>query len=550
MGSLRKLFARSALMLFGASLQLAAQWSMTYESMYLPGRFNWAFRHNYSVADKLFNGFDYGHSILYETLYSTPSAPVSKLEEDRYNFITRELLVHPPHVPLEETAIEVAYVKIAPEAKGMFDWAHLLHRQIYDVWADERLSEREKDAEIAKLLRYYKTRPDLAFSSKPKTMELMEGQPYSLAFRQKYPKFNGLIWAYHWLQVGLYEPLIAGKDKSERITGVTAAVSRFWQMIENPPSNMPRIMPMTAAISPRFADRYPEAAIIFDNLHAMHDVISDILASDKVPRERKRAEILRAAQRYRDDTSFVMTVAEWKDMARMMGIQNMGGPVTGFLAEFPTPTLERGASMVGMQHGAMGQMPKMPGMAKDSMATHMNMPGMSKDSMATHMNMPGMSKDSMAAHMNMPGMPKDSTAAHMNMPGMTRNSMMGHAGHAMPDSAMRMDSMTMDMRNMMELHERMLRDPVIRDRVMADSVMRRLMGDTTMMPDMMRIPSGHGAHRDATPPTRTKKTTTAPTAAKKPATKTAPAKKPASRTPAEDTKKRMPGMKMPGMKMP
>jgi hypothetical protein len=40
---------------------------------------------------------------------------------------------------------------------------------------------------------------------------------------------------------------------------------------------------------------------------------------------RKRAEILRAAARYRDDTSSVTTVAEWRDMAEEMGVDHMGG---------------------------------------------------------------------------------------------------------------------------------------------------------------------------------------------------------------------------------
>ena len=30
-----------------------------------------------------------------------------------------------------------------------------------------------------------------------------------MAFRSRNPKFNGLIWGYHWLQVGVYEPLLA-----------------------------------------------------------------------------------------------------------------------------------------------------------------------------------------------------------------------------------------------------------------------------------------------------------------------------------------------------
>jgi len=389
-----------------------AQWSATYESAYLPGKFNWRFRVNYPAADRLFNAFDYGHAILYEILLTEPNAPVSKLEDDQYTFITRELLVNPPHVPLEEAAIEVAYAKLAPEAKNMFDWAHLFHRQVYDVLGDERMSSADKDAKIAELLRYYKSRRDLAFSSHPKTMELMEAQPYSLAFRKAYPKFNGLIWAYHWLQVGLYEPLIAGNNKDERETGVLAAVARFRQMIESPPTNMPRIMPMTAAIAPTFAARYPEAAIIFDNLHSMHDVVSDILANPNVPRGEKRARIIEAARRYRDSTTFLQSVDEWRQMAQMMGVENMGGPAVGFLAAFPTPTVERGAVMAGMDHSAKAApMDSMPGMEH--------------------------------------ALEKPSADS---------------VGHEMAGTEA-----------MMELHMRMMADSVIRARVLADTAMRRMM---------------------------------------------------------------------------
>ena len=33
------------------------------------------------------------------------------------------------------------YAREIWQAKQMFDWAHVLHRQIYDVYADDRLSE-------------------------------------------------------------------------------------------------------------------------------------------------------------------------------------------------------------------------------------------------------------------------------------------------------------------------------------------------------------------------------------------------------------------------
>ena len=327
-------------------------------------------------------------------------------------------------------------------------------------------------------------------------MELMEGQYYSLAFRQRYPKFNGLIWGYHWLQVGLYEPLIAGKNKDERETGVLAAVARFRQMIENPPTNMPRIMPMTAAIAPTFAARYPEAAIIFDNLHSMHDVVSDILANPNVPRGEKRARIIEAARRYRDSTTFLQSVDEWREMAQMMGIENMGGPAVGFLAGFPTPTVERGAVMAGMDHSKMHMAP-----ADSSKMAH---------------------GDSAKAA------PMDS------MPGMQHQ-------HDKPSPDSAKHEMAGHMDAMMELHMRMMADSVIRARVLADTAMRRMM--TEMVEQM---PAEHREHMremlreweaaPAAPKARP--------AVKKPATPKKPPAKPKDVMPGMDHSK-MPGMKKP-----
>jgi hypothetical protein len=455
----RALAGAAALVLgAGAAAQPAqAQWARQHEQFYMPASHNWVFRRDYPAADRLFNAFDYGHAILYEKLYTRPGAPASELEVREYDFVTRRLLVSPPKMPLEEGAIEVEYVKLAPEAKLMFEWAHILHRQIYDVLGDNRLTQAQKDAEIADLLAYYKSRPDLAFSSIPKNMELMEGQYYSTAFRVGYPRFNGLIWGYHWLQVGLYEPLMTGRTPEERQTGVTATVARFRQMLENAPENMPRMMPMTPAIAPTFAARYPEAAIIFDNLHGMHDVISDILASPLVPRERKREEILRAAERYRDATSFVMTEAEWRDMAMAMGVQNMGGPVSGFLAGFPTPTVERGAVMAhggpgGTGHAAHGTTPSAPASAQGH-AAH-----------GTASAAPT-SADGHAAYGNTSAAPAPAQG--------TDHGAHGQHGAARGVQPAGVASGHAD--RMQELHDRLMADPVIRARVHGDPELHRLM---------------------------------------------------------------------------
>ena len=296
-----------------------------YEQTYMPAPHNWAFRHQYPEADRLFNAFDYGHAIVYQELIEHPNGPVSRIEQDRFTFITTHLLVHPPAVPLDEEAIGPRYAQLLPEAHEMFEWAHILHRQIYDIWADDHIPAAAKDSAVATVIRYYRSRGDLAFSTTPKSMSLMDGQFYSTVFRKKYPKFNGLLWSYHWMQVVLYDALMRGTTPAERQANVDTVVRRFRAMLVDPPSHMPTVMPMTAAVAPEFAERYPEAAIIFDNLHSFHDVVADILASPDVPASRKRAEVLLAAARYRDGTSSVTSVADWRAMSTMMGTAQMGG---------------------------------------------------------------------------------------------------------------------------------------------------------------------------------------------------------------------------------
>jgi hypothetical protein len=129
-----------------------AQLSRTYDQSYLPASHNWAFRRHYPRADRLFNAFDYGHAILSEVLYTRPGVPNAVLDRDQLGFITRQVLVHPPAVPLEESAIAPQFSRLVPEIEHVFEWAHMLHRQLYDVWADDRISDRAKDARIAELV--------------------------------------------------------------------------------------------------------------------------------------------------------------------------------------------------------------------------------------------------------------------------------------------------------------------------------------------------------------------------------------------------------------
>jgi uncharacterized membrane protein len=365
----RRLVLSVLALVVGIPVAVAAQ-DRRDEQFYYPGSFNWTFLRVYPEAARLFNAFDYGHAVLYERLLTKPAAEREAALEKEYQFLTTDLLIRPPRFAVAEEVIEPTYAKLAWQAKQMFDWAHVLHRQIYDIYSDERLGSEAKDALIEKVTDYYLSRSDLAFTAVPKSMALMDEQYFSQVFRRRHEKFNGLIWSYHWLQVGLYEPLILGSTVTERKAGLKATLARFWSMLEDPPARFPRMMPMTATIAPTFSAKHPRAAVIFDNLHMMHDIISDVLASDTIPKGAKRAVIYRQLAEFRDSTRNVMSMDEWRNMGEMMGgVGAMGGPATGLLTPAMAGRATPGVDRAAMGHGASprdsmaGKPPMAPGHA-------------------------------------------------------------------------------------------------------------------------------------------------------------------------------------------
>jgi hypothetical protein len=90
-------------------------------------------------------------------------------------------------------------------------------------------------------------------------------------------------------------------------------------MIADSGRHQPKSMPMSAAVAPAFTSRYPEAAVIFDNLHALHDVVSDVLATPTFSPDEKRSAILLAIARYQNETASSISLDEWLKMSRAMG---------------------------------------------------------------------------------------------------------------------------------------------------------------------------------------------------------------------------------------
>jgi len=273
--------------------------------MYPRGSFNWTFLARHNEAARLFNAFDYGHAVLYERLLTKPRPAATAALEDDFRFLTTDLLVRPPRFGVAEEAVSPSYARFAWPAKVMFDEAHVLHRQIYDVYSRVEWPLARRRELVERLVDHYLATARYPFTDRPKAMTLMDEQPFSQRFRREQPVFNGLIWAYHWLQVGLYEPLVTHDTRATQVRGIDEVVEQFRFVLADP-ARYPTTMPMTADVAPIFAAAHPRAAAIFDNLHMMHDIISDILASPTMSREEKRAEIARQMEEMQDGTRNVV----------------------------------------------------------------------------------------------------------------------------------------------------------------------------------------------------------------------------------------------------
>jgi hypothetical protein len=163
----------------------------------------------------------------------------------------------------------------------------------------------------------------------------------------------------------VYEPLTLARTESEKAIGVAAAAALFQCSRHAVPSKFPPHMPMSWEASPTFAKLHPRAAAIFDNLHMLHDIVGDVLVSEKV--QDKRAELLRMIALLQDSTSFIDEVG--RGMGPSMAEMKHDGPAKG--PDTPAPPMKHDMPMKSGDHGAMehgGDSPAEPA-ASHPMAT-------------------------------------------------------------------------------------------------------------------------------------------------------------------------------------
>lgn len=233
------------------------------------------------------NAVAVGHAFAYEDLVTGKAAT---LETETFNRIQR-VLKNPPKFMPDEANLSPTFGRRYGVLEQMFDWTHILHAQTVDVLASTQLTQAQKDKEIKALWDFYFTNVPYAITPLPMNMEWLDSQPYSMAFRQKYPKVNGLFWGYHWLQGAMYDGLdgltLEQQRSSYEVMGKRYHAEELYR------TDRP-FMPMFAEVSPKFAAKYPYIANAFDNLHMLHDMVNDILASDWMTEPQKSEQIKRA----------------------------------------------------------------------------------------------------------------------------------------------------------------------------------------------------------------------------------------------------------------
>ena len=273
------------LLLLSPVLAPALAWAERRSLLFpLVGPYNYALRKNYPTVYRYLNVVDIGHGELAEVLLTNRRGEeyaIQRLEQGLFQRVT-EMFLDPrraPRLQPHEETVAPESVKVAWKLSQAFDWTHILHRQIYDIFATD-FSAAERERLVRESYNWYLSEPENAFPGRLKTHDLMEHQWFSQYWREKYPRFNGAIWAYHWYQLRLNEVMLE-PGRAGRDAAIAEATSEFRAMFENP-ELLPRHMPMAHTISPTFRARFPEIADSFDNLHMFHDIYNDILAHPKI----------------------------------------------------------------------------------------------------------------------------------------------------------------------------------------------------------------------------------------------------------------------------
>lgn len=266
---------------------LDGQWTTRDHRWQPRGPWKWAVMRDLPALYREFNGIDFGHAHLAETLLR--SQEPTQVERARLEVL--EFIWSAPPVPPDEEQVAPTFNRMAWEVAKIFDWAHVFHRSLYDLFASAAV--KDKEAVYRTLLTDYLEKPEAITPHRLDHHGALWSFPESKSFRDRFRTFNTQIWAYHWLQAAVYDVQLSGQLQAQQAL-MPKVIAFYHGYLRRPPEEW-QAMPMMPEAAPEFARRFPEAAAIFDNLHMLHDNFDDILSRpDLYPTlDAKRAAILK-----------------------------------------------------------------------------------------------------------------------------------------------------------------------------------------------------------------------------------------------------------------
>lgn len=337
-------------LLVGLGIQMAAVPAVAQRQSY-----SGAFEREYPEAYELLQGFRAAQAEVLERLYSSPGM-VQEMEGAIYADLEEQVREGEDDDVRSLASRMPRFAGFAGEIAQILDHAYVLQQDIYDIYADARVTD--KNAAVEAAVDRYLARPELALSPTKKSMSAMEdhsghvmpGMNGVEGFQGMYPKSNALLWASNWLQLALYDPLMYFPSEEQKKQGVENTIARFYEMLESTPETAPREMPTPAAITPELVRLHPRAAAILHNVHMLQDeivnVLSDASTSDK------RTAMNESLEMFRDPEHMTVSDYDWIVFSLRNGIFFQGGPAIG--------RIDRPERNVSHAHGG-GVMPGMGG---------------------------------------------------------------------------------------------------------------------------------------------------------------------------------------------
>ena len=280
-------------------------------------------------------GLERAHGVLYGAL-AQKKGKVN--ESEVYRLMTQRLTDGHSSAGRDPEA-EKGYAALGARGAEIIRRANAFHREVLAIFAGVEASDRTRALDEA--VDRYLSRPAVALPDLPKDMTILYDHPYTsfvaddLDSRRKqlHPSLTGFVWASHWFQLAVQEPLEVFDDSAARLAGLKVVTERFQRKLSSgvPPDGFPTELPLAPSISPGLVSAHERAAAIIDNLNMMHDVLADILVHAKAGNV--RGAIDEAIVQFTDRRYRVVEVDDWITMALRHSIFAQGGPALSTMTQ-------------------------------------------------------------------------------------------------------------------------------------------------------------------------------------------------------------------------